>query len=186
MCKIILLFVTAIWLEICVPIASSFSIIPHKATKSSGNFRSYFINTELRANSDDGDEEPNLILGDDVQKSIQGLGQDNAYLQAARARNNDAARLKLLEEERLEQEEAERKRQARSEGGGESNFGPGDLSDFQGFADDGFEASVGNDDELAWGKTQGQNEENGEDADEPKLFLFDDEGGASDGSGLIL
>ena len=140
-----------------------------------------------RLNSADENEEPNLILGNDIKKSIEGLGQGDGYLQAARARNNEEARLKMLEQERLEQEEAERKRQARSQGNGESNFGPGDLSDFKGFADDGFEASLGNDKELAWGKLQGQNEENTEDDEEEnKLFLFGDDDGSSDGSGLIL
>ena len=164
--------------------ASCFSITLLQTTISSNIIRNDFIKTELRLSANESSEESSLFLGEDVQKSIESLGQGDSYLQAARARNNEEARLRLLEQERLEEEEAERKRRARKENGNESNFGPGDLSTFKGFIDDGFEASQGSDEEGAWGEIR-QNEETS-DENEPKLFLFGDEDGSDNDSGLIL
>jgi hypothetical protein len=131
------------------------------------------------------DEEPSgLIIGEDMSSALQGIGSEAGYLDYAKKRNEEA-KAKLQEQIRLEEEETERKRREKEEKGGEGNYGPGDLSEFKGFADDGFEASVGNDETGGWGEVDEPKEEEAEE-DEPKLFLFGDDDAGGDNGGLIL
>ena len=136
----------------------------------------------LKSTEDGGDK---VILGADVGQALYDIGSEAGYLDAARKRNEEG-KVKLMEQVRLEEEEAERKRKEREEKGAEGNDGPGDLSDFKGFADDGFEANEGNDSEGGWRKPEEPEEEAEGDDDEPKLFLFGDEDGDADAGGLIL
>ena len=127
----------------------------------------------------DGGEEPELILGDNVQKAIEGMGSESGYLAAAKKRNEEARRKALEEAAREEEERAPREPSS-------ANYGPGDLSSFQGFANDGFEASAGNDSLGGWDLgNQGSQGEEGEEEEEPSLFLFGDEDADSE-TGLIL
>lgn len=137
--------------------------------------------TILKSTEDEGDK---LILGAEIGQALNDIGSEAGYLDAARKRNEEG-KAKLLEQVRLEEEEAERKRKEREAKGAEGNYGPGDLSDFKGFADDGFEASEGNDSEGGWTKPP-EPEEEAEGEEEPKLFLFGDEDGDADAGGLIL
>ena len=137
----------------------------------------------LKSTEDGGDK---VILGADVGQALYDIGSEAGYLDAARKRNEEG-KVKLMEQVRLEEEEAERKRKEHEEKqGAEGNYGPGDLRDFKGFADDGFEASEGNDSEGGWRKPEEPEEEAEGDDDEPKLFLFGDEDGDADAGGLIL
>lgn len=129
-------------------------------------------------------------------QALQKIATEAGYLEAARKRNQEA-KLKLLEQIRQEELEAERIRKEMEEKGNEGNYGPGDLSDYVGFKDDGFEASEGNDDTGGWGnlkkKKEQEEDSKDEDKEEPKLFLFGKDAGSDDdgiitsgGSGLIL
>lgn len=144
------------------------------------------LSSSLSSSNED-EAEPSLIIGSDMSEAIQGLGSEAGYLDYSKKRNEEA-KLKMLEQVRLEEEEAERKRQARENNtdGGSANYGPGDLSGFVGFKDDGFENSEGNDSTGGWGEVR-EGEAEGTEEEEPKLFLFgdDDDTGASAG-GLIL
>jgi hypothetical protein len=138
----------------------------------------------LYSSPQDGDQNQSIII-----EGLSSLGSEAGYLEAARKRNEEA-KAKLREQVRLEEEEAERKRQEKLQrGAGESNYGPGDLSNFKGFENDGFEASAGNDQEGGWSKEAIRAEEDAieEKQEEPKLFLFgDDEGLSTDSGGLLL
>jgi len=139
--------------------------------------------TILKSTEDEGDK---LILGADVGQALNEIGNEAGYLDAARKRNEEG-KAKLMEQVRLEEEEAERKRKEREAKGAEGNYGPGDLSAFKGFGDDGFKASEGNDAEGGWTKPdEPEEDEEGDGDDEPKLFLFGDEDGDADAGGLIL
>lgn len=133
-----------------------------------------------------------------MSDALQGLGSEAGYLDLARKRNEEG-KAKMMEQIRLEEEETERKRQRwkQEQESGEGNagdYGPGDLSGYVGFKDDGFEQSAGNDGTGGWGDlNSGENaEDEGGDGegdggeDEPKLFLFGDDDGASSNGGLIL
>ncbi len=140
---------------------------------------------ELNSSNDDNSDEPEgLILGKEISEGLQTLGSEAGYLAAARKRNEEA-KAKLMEQVRKEEEEAEALRQKKKEEGVQDNYGPGDMSGWKGFKDDGFEASEGNDDTGGWGEIATAGGE-GEEEEEPKLFLFGDDDNASDGSGLIL
>ena len=128
---------------------------------------------ELKSMNNDGNEEPRLILGDEAQAALNNLSSklptsEAGYLEAARRRAEEARRQKELGQQ---QEEEEFVRES-----SESNFGPGDLSNFQGFRNDGFENSVGNDQTGGWdiSTTNTETEETGE-TEEPSLYLFGDE-----------
>ena len=126
----------------------------------------------LHSSPQDGDQNESVLI-----KGLSSLGSEAGYLEAARKRNEEA-KAKLREQVRLEEEEAERKRQEKQQrGGSESNYGPGDLSNFQGFQNDGFEASAGNDQVGGWSKEAIRVEEDTteEKQEEPKLFLFGDD-----------
>lgn len=138
--------------------------------------------TILKSTEGEGDK---LILGAEVGEALNDIGSEAGYLDAARKRNEEG-KAKLMEQVRLEEEEAERKRKEREAKGSEGNYGPGDMSEFKGFADDGFEASEGNDSEGGWTKPPEPEEEAEGDGEEPKLFLFGDEDGDTDAGGLIL
>ncbi len=135
------------------------------------------------------DEQPQeLILGKELSDGLQSIASEEGYLAAARQRNEEA-KAKLMEQLRKEEEEAEARRRDIEVNGDPNNGGPGDMSSWQGFQNDGFEESDMVDQSGGWGDVQvagdGQDggvEENGE---EPKLFLFGDEENSS-GSGLIL
>jgi hypothetical protein len=138
---------------------------------------------QLNSSPNDDNEENELIIGG-MSDALQKLGAEGGYLAAAKARNEEA-KAKMMEQVRKEEEEAEAYRQAKKESGTADNFGPGDLSDFKGFADDGFENSVGNDDTGGWGEVKEAGAEE-EEEEEPKLFLFGDDDNTSDAGGLIL
>jgi hypothetical protein len=138
----------------------------------------------LYSSQQNGDPNESILV-----QGLSSLGSEAGYLEAARKRNEEA-KAKLREQVRLEEEEAERKRQEKLQRGtSESNYGPGDLSNFKGFENDGFEASAGNDQVGGWSQEAIRAEEdNTEDKEEePKLFLFgDDEGLSTDSGGLLL
>ena len=143
--------------------------------------REFAFRTSLYSSND---EEELLILGSGISEALQGLGSEAGYLDAARKRN-EAAKAKMLEDIRLEEEAAERKRREREERGNEGNFGPGDMSAYVDFTNDGFEESGGNDETGGWEVNEQPSNEVEE--EEPKLFLFgDDDAGNDSGSGLIL
>lgn len=142
-----------------------------------------------------------LLLGDEVLKNIQALGTDNGYLEAAKIRNAEGKK-KLLEQAAREEREAAERLKKREEAAAaaaaaaeagddyaEGNAGPGDMSTFAGFADDGYEAS----EESSEGWNTGEiavPDENaaGNDAaskEEPSLLLFDDNKDGEEGK-LIL
>jgi hypothetical protein len=175
---VLLAFLNNVGLNSAFHISSS-SIIQQRHTMISSQ--------QLYSQAEEEEETPQLIIGADVRGAIQNLGTDGAggYLDAAKRRNEEA-KAKMMEQVRLEEEEAEAKRQAMKERKGEDNYGPGDLSSFVGFKDDGFEASEGNDEEGGWGPTP--EEDGGDDGEEeePSLLLFGDGDDASGGSGLIL
>jgi hypothetical protein len=126
-----------------------------------------------------------LIIGSEMSTALQGIGSQAGYLDYAKKRNEEA-KAKMVEQVRLEEEETERKRREKEAKGNEGNFGPGDLSSFVGFENDGFEASEGNDKAGGWGEAEEEKEEEAEE-DAPALFLFgDDDDSDSGGSGLIL
>mmetsp|Transcript_24108 Transcript_24108/g.29688 ORF Transcript_24108/g.29688 Transcript_24108/m.29688 type:complete len:189 (+) Transcript_24108:98-664(+) len=139
--------------------------------------------TSIKSSNNEEEEEQGLILGDAISDSLQSLGSEAGYLAAARKRNEEA-KAKLQEEVRKEEEETEAKRRAKESLGVEDNYGPGDLSGFVGFKNDGFEASAGNDETGGWGQLKNPGEGDGDD-EEPKLLLFGDDDATSD-SGLIL
>ncbi len=132
------------------------------------------------------DEEPTeLILGSEMSNALQGIGSEAGYLDYAKKRNEEA-KARLMEDMRREEEETARKRAEMEAKGNAENYGPGDLSNFVGFENDGFEASAGNDETGGWGEVK-EEEEEPPSEEEPKLFLFGDEDdGATGGSGLIL
>uniref|UniRef100_A0A6U5DB31 Uncharacterized protein n=1 Tax=Corethron hystrix TaxID=216773 RepID=A0A6U5DB31_9STRA len=109
------------------------------------------------------------------------------YVSAARKRAEEG-RAKLREQEAQELMETEKRRMVREaeyEEGRMSDFGPGDLSDYNAASDDyGFEKSQGNDSqggfEVISLEGDGHGEEDGN--DEPTLIIPDGE----DDSGLIL
>mmetsp|Transcript_4891 Transcript_4891/g.7432 ORF Transcript_4891/g.7432 Transcript_4891/m.7432 type:complete len:174 (-) Transcript_4891:276-797(-) len=134
-------------------------------------------------------EDSTLIIGAEISKGLQGLGSEAGYLGVAKKRNEEA-KAKLMDQVRQEEEAAEQKRKEREARGNEGNYGPGDLSSFNGFENDGFEASEGNDVAGGWGEVKEEKSETEADAEaddgEPKLFLFGDDDAAGGGSGLIL
>jgi len=124
------------------------------------------------------DETKKLILSEDVRDAIGSLGANGGYLNAAKKRNEEAKK-KLLEDTRREEEETEawRREKANKVDGGD--FGPEDMSVFKGFADDGYEDSLGNDEEGGWGYVPEKEVEEEKEA-EPKLFLFGDDDDAEE------
>jgi hypothetical protein len=134
-------------------------------------------------------DDTSLIVGAEISKGLQGLGSEDGYLGVAKKRNEEA-KAKLMEQVRQEEEAAEQKRKEREARGNEGNYGPGDLSSFNGFENDGFEASEGNDGTGGWGEVEEEENQETEveadaDADDgPKLFLFGDDN--ADAGGLIL
>ncbi len=146
-------------------------------------------NTKIQINqssNDNQEEEQELILGSSLTDALQGIGSEAGYLAAAKRRSEEG-KARLAEQVRKEEEEAEALRRKKMEAGVEDNYGPGDLSGWKGFADDGFEASAGNDDTGGWGelKAKSADEESGDGEEEPKLFLFGDDDNSANG-GLIL
>mmetsp|Transcript_4270 Transcript_4270/g.6250 ORF Transcript_4270/g.6250 Transcript_4270/m.6250 type:complete len:197 (+) Transcript_4270:191-781(+) len=129
-------------------------------------------------------EEEQLILGSKMSESLQKLGTEAGYLEAARKRNIDA-KAKYMEQIRKEEEEAEAIRRAKKETGVSGNFGPGDMTGWSGFKDDGFEDSEENDESGGWGEIKSAEGE-GEGGDGPTLFVPGSDDAASGGSGLIL
>ncbi len=130
---------------------------------------------ELKSMNNDGNEEPSLILGDEAQAALNHLSSklptsEAGYLEAARRRAEEARRqMELGQQEEEEQQQFVRE-------SSESNFGPGDLSNFQGFRNDGFENSAGNDQFGGWDMSASNAEtEATEEAEEPSLYLFGDE-----------
>jgi hypothetical protein len=149
--------------------------IPKQST-----FNTALYATEESSSSDD----DSLIIGSEISNALQGLGSEAGYLGVAKKRNAEA-KAQLMEQVRQEEEEAERKRQERENKGNEGNYGPGDLSSFQGFENDGYEESEGNDENGGWGEVKEDAPET-EEEEEPKLFLFGDDDADTSGSGLIL
>ena len=142
------------------------------------------VNSSNDSSSNESDDSQGLIIGSDMSNALQKLGSEGGYLDAARKRNEEA-KAKLMEQVRKEEEEAEALRKAKMESGVEDNYGPGGLSSWKGFKDDGFEESEGNDDSGGWGQLKEVESGEGEE-EEPKLFLFGDDDDTSGGSGLIL
>ena len=144
-----------------------------------------FLSSEEADNGDN--DEPKLYVGENVQKAIEALSSQSGIMEASRKRN-DMARLKVQEEARREEEE-NRERMKRLEEGGdgngdEKNYGPGDMSSFKGFANDGFVASAGNDDQLKWSES---NKKAAIEEEPSSLFLYgDDDLDGESGSGLII
>jgi len=190
----------------------SFSIIPHHrnsiTTNTNTNIQirnrnqqTHFTFLQATPTNDENsnqqqqgqdDVDTSLIIGKEIGQALQKIATEDGYLEAARKRNQEA-KLKLIQQIQQEEIEAERIRKEMEERGNEGNYGPGDLSNFVGFRDDGFEASEGNDDLGGWSDLKKKGEEvNEEEKEEPKLFLFgndnDDDGiiTSSGGSGLIL
>jgi len=130
-------------------------------------------NTQPQREGQGEDEESNkLYVGEDARKSIQSLGVNFGYLEANKKRTQEAKE-KYLEEVRREEEEVEaRRKEKEATNGDESleNYGPGDLNEFKGFVNDGYEDSVGNDSEGGWGDIKAAEAEEGEDS---KLLLLD-------------
>lgn len=149
--------------------------IPKQST-----FNTALYATEESSSSDD----DSLIIGSEISNALQGLGSEAGYLGVAKKRNAEA-KAQLMEQVRQEEEEAERKRQERENKGNEGNYGPGDLSSFQGFENDGYEESEGNDENGGWGEVKEDAPET-EEEEVPKLFLFGDDDADTSGSGLIL
>jgi hypothetical protein len=119
-------------------------------------------------------DDTSLIVGAEISKGLQGLGSEDGYLGVAKKRNEEA-KAKLMEQVRQEEEAAEQKRKEREARGNEGNYGPGDLSSFNG---------------GGWGEVEEEEKQETEveadaDADDgPKLFLFGDDN--ADAGGLIL
>mmetsp|Transcript_8817 Transcript_8817/g.12531 ORF Transcript_8817/g.12531 Transcript_8817/m.12531 type:complete len:238 (-) Transcript_8817:281-994(-) len=113
--------------------------------------------------------ESQLILGENMQKALSGIGASETSILDASRKRNEEAKLKFLEEQRREEYEAQQR--ASQKENSEANFGPGDMSGFQGFADDGFESSTADGAGEGW-EIQNSNEEQVEE-EEPQLFLFD-------------
>lgn len=165
---------------ICIAIAfrrdiSAFTIAPSSISNPNPS-------SSIFSSPHDDDQGESLIL-----QGLSSLGSEAGYLDFARKRN-EAAKSKMKEQVRLEEEEAERKRQEKLQrGAGHANYGPGDLSTFTGFANDGFEASAGNDQVGGWSQEAIRIEEDNEEKqEEPKLFLFGDDGNISTDSGGLL
>lgn len=196
-----LLLQTIILQHAPVPTSLAFSILPSHPVRR----QSHFLASSPNPHSDDENNPdstpsapaPPLVIGNDMRKALETIATEAGYLDAAKKRNQEA-KLKLMEQIRQEELEAERVRKEMEEKGNRENYGPGDLSSFVGFKDDGFEASEGNDGQGGWVgvvKTQ-EAEEKAQEEEEPKLFLFgnendDDKNGGSggiitSGSGLIL
>lgn len=137
---------------------------------------------------DDGQEKDDgtskLILSDDIREAIGSLGANAGYLDAAKRRNEEAKK-KLLEDSRKEEEEADAWRREKANKADGDDFGPKDMSQFKGFADDGYEDSVGNDEEGGWGYVPPKEEEV-EEEEESKLFLFGDDDDNGEEKKLIL
>eukprot|EP00565_Helicotheca_tamesis_P000533 CAMPEP_0185726678 /NCGR_PEP_ID=MMETSP1171-20130828/2575_1 /TAXON_ID=374046 /ORGANISM="Helicotheca tamensis, Strain CCMP826" /LENGTH=199 /DNA_ID=CAMNT_0028395073 /DNA_START=148 /DNA_END=747 /DNA_ORIENTATION=+ len=135
------------------------------------------------------EENPSLLLGEDVASKLEQLKDkyptnENAYLAAARQRSVDA-KAKYLAEVEAEDRAAEekRRRKAAEAESVQTDYGPGDLSQYQDYSDDGFENSEGNDESGGWGELNEPQQEE----EEPSLFIpggGDDD--ATGGSGLLL
>jgi len=160
----------------------------------------------LQQQYNNNEEEPQeLILGEQMSQALSSIGTtEQSVLDAARRRSEEAkARYQAAYEQELVEAEAKRReRQERDrlieEGRVEelrddANSGPGDMSSFQGFVNDGFEASDENGDGwvtdgpvVAGGGDDQIDQNNGEQGgEEPQLYLFN-EGEGGDNGGLIL
>uniref|UniRef100_A0A7S4N862 Clathrin light chain n=1 Tax=Odontella aurita TaxID=265563 RepID=A0A7S4N862_9STRA len=147
--------------------------------------------TRLPMSSEE-EQEPKLVLGSEVEEEagtlemkLGALGTEAGYVAAA-AKRAEEARAKMLagqEEEarRAEQEEAYLK--DKGEWRRSENYGPGDLSGAGEIlvADDGWEKSVGADEDNIIGAQAALGEEGGEE-EEPTLFIPS----GDDGDGPIV
>ena len=124
-----------------------------------------------------------LILGDDLSKGIASIGNELGYLTAAKKRAEEYAKRRAQDEQQaLKSKEKEASKDDKA--AAVNNYGPGDLSSWRGFANDGFEASAGNDGEDGWNVQGGILLVNGRQNDrtsntdtqsgDKKLFLFED------------
>jgi hypothetical protein len=128
---------------------------------------------------EDNNEPKKLILGEEIQKKIMEIKSkypttEAAYLEAAKNRAMEYQKKKelgLIGDE----EEASSSSEALLQGSDTSvNFGPEDLSNFKGFTDEGWEASLKQNDMatlLAGDATKG--EQKAEKSETPTLLLFD-------------
>ena len=136
--------------------AASFITIPTAPTHKVIPFLPLPFNTHTRLSSTPGDDDESneLVTGsDEMQAKLQELQtkyptSEAAYIAASRARAEEGRR-KLMEQTAREEAAAEERRRRREEGEVQGNVGPGDLSSYVGFADDGFESSAGNDGTMA-------------------------------------
>jgi hypothetical protein len=135
----------------------------------------------LLSQSDDSDNQAKLILGDDLSKGIAGLGSEQGYLAAAKKRAEEYARKRSQQVDHENEVVKPKHEKAAS-----NNYGPGELSAWRGFANDGFEASAGNDGEDGWEVKEGiiltldSNQKTKSPppetlATDGKLFLFDND-----------
>jgi len=177
--------------------ATSFMAIPktisHKVTPSlplpfiSNHGR--HTTTHIQLSSAPGDDENNeLVTGsEEMQAKLKELESkyptsESAYIAASKARAEEGRR-KMLEEAAREEAAAEERRRKREEGAAaQQNVGPGDLSSYVGFEDDGFEASAGNDGAMAPLMSEGVDDEEEEEA--PSLIIPGEED--TDSGGLLL
>ena len=177
--------------------AEAFQIISnHNVGSSTMQQQNNHHNSKLQSTPNESNEEQpqqELVLGKELSDGLQSIGSEAGYLAAAKKRSEEA-RAKMYEQIRLEEERAESIRKDREENGPVNNAGPGDMSSWQGFADDGFDASAADGQDGGWGEIQvvgadgsiSNGEAGGADGgEEQKLFLFGDEEDTS-GSGLIL
>lgn len=141
------------------------------------------LNSSNQEESKTDESPPELILGSKLSESLQSIGSEAGYLSAAKKRAEEG-KAKLMEQIRREEEEAEAYRRARAEGGDVYNSGPADMSEWRGFANDGFEESDGFADGFGEFKKKDDEEDVKGEEEEPKLFLFGDDDGS--GSGLIV
>jgi len=141
-------------------------------------------------NENSPEKEVKLILGEDLSKNIASVGSEQGFLAAAKRRAEEHAKKREEEEKKkamfLEQEKEEAT--TVSLNNKNHNYGPGDLSSWNGFVNDGFEASAGNDGEDGWEVKGGillfkdEKQNNNRDASgtstivtkDTELFLFDE------------
>lgn len=167
--------------------ALAFQIIPN--TKNSIKHQQQSV---LYSTPNDDDQPQELIIGKNLSEGLQSIGSETGYLAAAKKRNEEA-KAKLLEQIRLEEEEAERIRKDRELNGNVNNCGPGDMSTWVGFKNDGFEESEG-EDGSAWGERsdiqiagqEGQQQQGGDDGGETQSLWLGGDEDTTTGSGLIL
>jgi hypothetical protein len=116
------------------------------------------------------EEAPKLILGDDLNKQMEGEGgfkwTQSTYVEMAQNRADEYNKKKeqgLLEDETTAESTIDLDEAA------QRNFGPDDLSQFTGFPDEGWEASLKNNEMANLIAEPGATE--GEDVEESSLFV---------------